>query len=186
MGLFRAVKKCFKQQADNEEQAALELASKAQVPQGRGIQGHFEIQSLGNRVSRGFRAVFSTANAMLFYRKTRKTGNNAVEMSQAFHNIVRFKRFTYLNLFKYAFNIIQNWEADALQFYSTVLIFCQQLWQKEMKVAGGFGRLPALIDSHGLLVAPPFFFFSFEIFQCWWIDRELTILLFIYFFIEFK
>jgi len=29
-----------------------------------------------------------------------------------------------LNLFKYAFNVIQNLEADALQFYSMVLIFC--------------------------------------------------------------
>ena len=26
-----------------------------------------------------------------------------------------FKHFTELNLFKYAFNVIQNWETDALQ-----------------------------------------------------------------------
>ena len=38
-------------------------------------------------------------------------------MSQAFHNIARFKRFTDLNLFKYAFNIIQNSETDALQIF---------------------------------------------------------------------
>ena len=60
---------------------------------------------------------------MLFRRSTRKTGNNAVEMSQAFHDIARFEPFTDLNLFKYAFNIIQNWETGALQFYSMVLNF---------------------------------------------------------------
>ena len=36
-------------------------------------------------------------------------------MSQAFHNIARFENFTELNLFKYVFNVIQNWEMDALQ-----------------------------------------------------------------------
>ena len=34
---------------------------------------------------------------------TRKTGNNAFEMSQASHDIARFERFADLNLFKYAF-----------------------------------------------------------------------------------
>ena len=29
-----------------------------------------------------------------------------------------------LNLFKYVFNVIQNWETDALQFYLMVRIFC--------------------------------------------------------------
>ena len=29
-----------------------------------------------------------------------------------------------LTLFKYVFNVIENWETDALQFYSMVLIFC--------------------------------------------------------------
>ena len=55
---------------------------------------------------------------MMFRRNTRKTGSNAVEMSQAFHDVARFERFTDLKLFKYAFNVIQNWETDALQFYS--------------------------------------------------------------------
>ena len=59
---------------------------------------------------------------MLFRHNTRKTGNNAIEMSQPFLNITRFECFTDLNLFKYAFNDIQNWEMDALQFYSMVLI----------------------------------------------------------------
>ena len=45
-------------------------------------------------------------------------------MSQVFHNMAQFERFTDLNLFKYAFNVIQNWEMDALQFYSVVVIFC--------------------------------------------------------------
>ena len=46
-----------------------------------------------------------------------KTGNNVIEMSQAFHDIARLERFTDLNLFKYEFSVIQNWETDALQFY---------------------------------------------------------------------
>ena len=44
-------------------------------------------------------------------------------MPQAFQDITRFERFTDLNLLEYAFNVIQNWETDALQFYSMVLIF---------------------------------------------------------------
>ena len=60
---------------------------------------------------------------MLFGQTTRKIENNAVEMSQAFQDITRFERFTDLKLLEYAFNVIQNWEMDALQFYSMVLIF---------------------------------------------------------------
>ena len=45
-------------------------------------------------------------------------------MSQAFQDIAQFERFTNLNVFKYVFNVIQNWNMDALQFYSMVLIFC--------------------------------------------------------------
>ena len=48
----------------------------------------------------------------------------AVKMSQVFHDIVLFERFTDLNLFKYVFNVIQVWETDALQFHSMLLIFC--------------------------------------------------------------
>ena len=44
-------------------------------------------------------------------------------MSQTFHVVAWFECFTDLNLFKYAFNVTQNWETDALQFYSMVLIF---------------------------------------------------------------
>ena len=61
---------------------------------------------------------------MLFCQNTCKTGNNAVEMSQVFHNIARSKRFTDLNLFKYAFNIIQNSETDALQIFLNGAFFC--------------------------------------------------------------
>ena len=52
------------------------------------------------------------------------TGNNAIEMSQAFQDIARFERFTDLNLLEYAFNVIQNWETDSLQFYSMMHISC--------------------------------------------------------------
>ena len=51
----------------------------------------------------------------LFLQNSRKTGNNAVKMSQAFQDIARFKYFTDLKLFKYVFSVIQNWETDALQ-----------------------------------------------------------------------
>ena len=61
---------------------------------------------------------------MLFRQNTGKTGNNGVEMSQAFQDIARFERFTDINLLAYVFNVIQNWEMDALQIYSIVLIFC--------------------------------------------------------------
>ena len=87
--------------------------------------GHFKIKSLRNGVSRDLQEVFSTKGAMLFHQlNTRKAENNAIEMSQAFHDIARFEHFTDLNLFKHAFNVIQNWERDALQLYSMVLIFC--------------------------------------------------------------
>ena len=78
-----------------------------------------------NSISRGFQEAFSTADAMLFLQNTYKIGKNAVEMSQASHDIAGFERFTDLNLFKYAFNVIQKWETDALQFYSIVLLFRQ-------------------------------------------------------------
>ena len=51
---------------------------------------------------------------MLFRQNTCKIGNNVVEMPQAFHDIARFERFTDQNLFKYTFNVIQNWQTDAL------------------------------------------------------------------------
>ena len=63
------------------------------------------------------------ADAMLFRQNTRNTGNNAIEMLQAFYDIAQLKHFTDINLFKYAFNVIQNWNMDALQFYLMVLMF---------------------------------------------------------------
>ena len=52
---------------------------------------------------------------MLFHQNKCKTGHDAVQMSQAFHDIAWFERFTELNLFKYVFNVIQKWEMGALQ-----------------------------------------------------------------------
>ena len=72
----------------------------------------------------GFQEVFSTADTILFCWNTRTAGNNAIKLSQVFHDTAWFKHFTDLNLFKYAFNVIQNWEMDALEFYLMVLIFC--------------------------------------------------------------
>ena len=45
---------------------------------------------------------FARWDAMLFRENTHKTRNNAVKMSQVFHDIEWFERFTDLNLFKYA------------------------------------------------------------------------------------
>ena len=70
----------------------------------------------------GFKRYFPLQTPMLFYQNTCKTGKNAVEMFQAFHDIARFERFTE-NLCKYSLNVIQNWDTDVLQFYSKVLIF---------------------------------------------------------------
>ena len=42
-------------------------------------------------------------------------------MSLVFQDIAQFERFTGLNLLQDVFNVIQNWETDALQFYSMVL-----------------------------------------------------------------
>ena len=85
----------------------MELAPEEKVLQ------NFEILSLGNAISRGFQDVFSAADTMFFHQNTCKTGNNAIEMSQAFHDIAQFKHFTDLNLFKYVFNVIQNREMKA-------------------------------------------------------------------------
>ena len=71
-----------------------------------------------------FKRYFPPQMLYCFRQNTRNTGNNAIEMSEALHDITRFERFTDLNLFKYAFNVIQNWNTDALQFYSMVPIFC--------------------------------------------------------------
>ena len=73
---------------------------------------------------------------MLFRQITRKTGNNVIEMLQTLHYMAQFKRFTDLNLFKYVFNVIQNWNMDALQFYLMVLFFLLAVMREEMKVAG--------------------------------------------------
>ena len=45
---------------------------------------------------------------MLFCQNIRNTGHNAMEMSQVFHDTAWFERFTDLNLFEYAFSVIQN------------------------------------------------------------------------------
>ena len=63
-------------------------------------------------------------DALLLCQNTCKTGNNAVKMSHVFHDIAQFENFSDLNLFKYAFSVIQNWKMDALPFDSMVLIFC--------------------------------------------------------------
>ena len=81
---FLAVQGCqkvFDQQADNEQQAVLELTPKAQVLKGSGIQGHMEILESQKWHFQGFQEVFSTADAMLFHKNTctHKTRNNTID-----------------------------------------------------------------------------------------------------------
>ena len=44
-------------------------------------------------ISSGFQNVFSTADTLLFRQNTRKTGKNAIEISQTFHDIAWFECF---------------------------------------------------------------------------------------------
>ena len=55
-----------------------------------------------------FTRYFTTLDTMLICQSTHKTGNNAVKISQAFHDMAQFGCFTDLNLFKYAFNVIHH------------------------------------------------------------------------------
>ena len=52
-----------------------------------------------------------------FVRIHARLGTMPLTLSQAFQKIARFEHFTDLNLFKlkYSFNVIQNWETNALQ-----------------------------------------------------------------------
>ena len=56
-------------------------------------------------VSRG---IFHRGYHVVLSEYAQQTGNKVVQMSHAFHDIAWFERFTDLNLFKYAFNVIQN------------------------------------------------------------------------------
>ena len=64
---------------------------------------------------------------------THKTGNNAIKMSQVFQDIAHFEHFTDPNLFKYVFNVIQNWKTNSLQFFRWCLFFvssyCRRRWK---------------------------------------------------------
>ena len=73
----------------------------------------------------------------MFRQNTQKTGNNAIEMSKAFQDIACFERFTDLNLLEYKFNVIQNLEMDAVQFFFDGGYFLLAFMvDREMKVAG--------------------------------------------------
>ena len=58
------------------------------------------------------RGIFHCWCHVVLSEYTHHSGNIAVEMSQAFHDVTQFRES---NLFKYALNVIQNWETDALQ-----------------------------------------------------------------------
>ena len=60
-----------------------------------------------------FKRYFSTVDSMFLCQTTGKTGNNAVKMSKAFHDIAQFESLAILNLFKYGFNVIQRMGTNA-------------------------------------------------------------------------
>ena len=73
----------------------------------------------------------------MFRQNTQKTGSNAIEMSEAYQDIACFERFTDLNLLEYTFNVIQNLEMDAVQFFFDGAYFLLAFMvDREMKVAG--------------------------------------------------
>ena len=86
---------------------------------------------------------------MLFRQNTCKTWNNAVKMFQAFHDVAWFKCFTKLNLFKYAFNVIQNWETDALQIFFHGAYFLLAV----MVEGDESSQLPGLITSRAVYMS---------------------------------
>ena len=63
---------------------------------------------------------FPPRTPLLFHRNTHKTGNNAIEMSQAFHDIARFKHFTDLNLFKSYLPTLPVFLGDNLQVFHQI------------------------------------------------------------------
>ena len=69
---------------------------------------------------------------MLISQNTHRTGTNAVKMSQAFHDITRFKHCTDLNLFKHALNVIQNWEVHG---YFLLAVMVEGDESSQLKVA---------------------------------------------------
>ena len=93
---------------------------------------------------------------MLLGQNTRNTGNNAIKMSQAFHNITRCKLFTDLNQFnmhsmsfKTGTRMLYNILFVGAYFSIAVIVDGDESsWQRlSSKLAGGFGQLSALIDS---------------------------------------
>ena len=66
--------------------------------------------------------------AMLFHQNTGKTANNAIEMSQVFHNITWFKHFTNLNLFKWETNAKYNFFQWCLFFVAVAVEGDESSW----------------------------------------------------------
>ena len=146
----RAVKTFLSGPADDEQQAALELAPKAQVLEGQSIYGHFGIQSLANAISRDLKTYFSTADAMLLRQNTRKTGNNAVKMSQTFHDTTWFERFTDLNLFNYALNVIHHHYSMVLFLLAVMVEGDESSWLRitnQPAVLAGYRPLMTVLRS---------------------------------------
>ena len=140
--------KDFKQQADNEQWAALELAPKVKVLEGRGIQGHFEF-SLGNGVSRGFQEVFPLRTSCCFVRIHARLGTMPSKCLRRFprHRTVRTvsQIKTCLNIHSVSFKTGKRMLYNFIQF--AVLIGDESSRLRMANQPAGFVSLPALIDS---------------------------------------
>ena len=100
----------------------------------------------------------STAEAMLFHQNTCKTGNNAVEMSQAFHDLALFESFTDLNCLNMRLISFKTGKWMLYKFYSMVLIFCQQTVMVEGDESSrlSIANQPAVLAGYRPLLTAPY------------------------------
>ena len=68
----------------------------------------------------GFKRYFPTRRPCCFVRIHARLGTMPAKCARC---SMTSHGFTDLNLFKYSFNVIQNWETNVLQFYSMGLLF---------------------------------------------------------------
>ena len=103
-----------------------------------------------------FKRYFPLQTPCCFIRKHERLGT-AIEMSQVFHDIALFERVTpCLNMhsksFKTGKRMLYNFISQCLFFVSSYGRRRQKQPAQGSQLAGGFGRLPALIDSSALFL----------------------------------
>ena len=70
-----------------------------------------------------FKSYFPPRIPCFFLRIHTRLGTMPFRVPQVFHDIARFECFTDLNLFKYVFNVIQNWKQMLYNFIQWCLFF---------------------------------------------------------------